>query len=194
MTKPGVLFRDSLKAEPKTRTEGRWVPGKVTPGSKSGGLEPGTRKGERPVKAGSRHGRPGPSPAGEPPETLTESSSELTSELQEAGPVTHHLPSTVVAGLPCTPHISRSRQGPRDRPAHLCRADKATEVRDAGGWSAESQCQLPAETDAGPPVVAKQPWVSLAEKPSRCDLGPSLESQCSRGCGHLRPLPPGPSG
>ena len=157
---------------------------------------PGTRKGEKSVKAGSRHGQPGPSPAGEPPETLTESSSELTSKRQEAGPVTHHLPSTVVAGLPCTPHISGSRLGPRDLPAHLCRADKATEVRDAGGWSAwvaaESQSQLPAETDAGPPAVAEQPWVSLAEKASRCDLGPSLGSRCSRGCGRLRPLPRGP--
>ena len=80
MTEPGVLFRVSLKAEPKTRTEGRRVPGEVTPGSKSEGLRPGTRKGEKPVKAGSRHGQPGPSPAGEPPETLTESSSELTSK------------------------------------------------------------------------------------------------------------------
>lgn len=47
MTKPGVFYSgDSLKAEPKTRTEGRWFPGEVTPGDKSEGLEPGTRKGK----------------------------------------------------------------------------------------------------------------------------------------------------
>ena len=38
MTKPGVLFRVSLKVQPKTRTEGRQFPGEVTPRSKSEGL------------------------------------------------------------------------------------------------------------------------------------------------------------
>lgn len=124
MTKPGVLFRASLRVEPKTRTEGRQFPGEVTPRSESEGLgQARDRKREKSVKAGSRRGQPGPSPAGEPPETLR-ILLRINLRDKEAGPVTHHLPSTVVAGLPCTPHTSGSRLGPRDLPAHLCHADR----------------------------------------------------------------------
>lgn len=74
----------------------------------------------------------GPSPAGEASETLTESSSELTSSDRRLG----QLPTTSrppwLQGYPAH-HTTGSSQGPRDRPAHLCRADKATEVRKRGG-------------------------------------------------------------
>lgn len=126
MTKPGVLFQVPLKAEPKKRTGGRQFAGEVTPGSKSEGLGTGTGKEEEPAKADSCRGQPGPSPAGDPPQTLTEPSSELSDRRLGQLPTNSRPPW--LEGYPTHHAYPGAGRGPRDHPVQLCHADEETEV------------------------------------------------------------------